>query len=444
VKSLPQELINSLRSLPGFNEEEFTLAHDPATKLTSIRLNPFKKAEFDFELNSPVKWCSNAFYLNDRPFFTHDPLFHAGCYYVQEAGSMFLEHALKSTLDFSAPLKILDLCGAPGGKSTLINSLLNEESILVANEVIKQRSDVLVQNLSKWGTFNTIVTNNDPQKFSQIHSCFDAIIIDAPCSGSGLFRKQPEAIDQWSIDNVNLCSARQKRILADVLPSLKEGGFLYYSTCSYSIQENEGIVNWLVAEFEMEYVPLDLQKDWGIIETPSGYRFYPHLTPSEGFFCAVLKKKEGSQSFSKFIKSKEQALSKGELEVLSTFANPAGARFIKKNSIYHLCNETVLQFISDFGKNLYFKKAGVAMGEIKGKDFVPAQELAWCNYLKSENKIDLDRINSLKYLRKETFSVPDQNPGISLISYKKQGLGWAKVLPGRINNYLPNELRILN
>jgi 16S rRNA C967 or C1407 C5-methylase (RsmB/RsmF family)/NOL1/NOP2/fmu family ribosome biogenesis protein len=440
---LPQELINSLELLPGFESGPFLQAHATAKRITSIRQNPFKKTGLDFGTQRVVRWCHDAYYLDERPAFTLDPLFHAGCYYVQEAGSMFLEHALKSTLDFNEQLKVLDLCAAPGGKSTLINSLLSEESLLVSNEVVKQRSVVLGSNLSKWGTCNAVVTNNDPQRFAQLPSYFDAIVLDAPCSGSGLFRKQPEAIEEWSLDNVNLCSSRQKRIIADCLPALKAGGFLYYSTCSYSKEENEEIVRWMISEFDLEYIPLQVDKDWGIVETEGGYRFYPHLTDSEGFFIAVLRKKEADAGFVRSAKVKEPILAGHELNLLKEFVDPKGFIFHKNNNRFHLVNEALNHFINVVGKGFYLRKAGVAMGEVKGKDFVPDHELALYRGIKYERLLELNQEEALHYLRKEAFSADGAEKGLTLISYQKQGLGWAKILPGRVNNYLPSELRIL-
>ncbi|MES2681184.1 MAG: RsmB/NOP family class I SAM-dependent RNA methyltransferase, partial [Bacteroidota bacterium] len=234
---IPKQLLNSLAGLESFNEKAFVEAHGDEHKITSIRFNPFKKAVPDFELGEKVLWADDAWYLASRPSFTHDPLFHAGCYYVQEAGSMFIEFALKNTVDLTQSLNVLDLCGAPGGKSTLINSLINDESLLVANELIKSRAGILAHNLGKWGTRNTVVTNSEAAKFGALTGFFDVLVIDAPCSGSGLFRKQPEAIAEWSEDNVNLCSTRQRKILEDTLPCLKENGLLIYSTCSYSEKE---------------------------------------------------------------------------------------------------------------------------------------------------------------------------------------------------------------
>ena len=381
MPKLPQQLLNSLSQLDHFNVEAFVEAHKQENKITSIRLNPFKKTQLDFELNDKVGWSSDGYYINNRPSFTHDPLFHAGCYYVQEPGSMFIEFALKQTIDFSKPLKILDACAAPGGKSTLINSLINDESLLIANEFIKSRADILVENLSKWGTCNTIVTNNDTQKFSELTSFFDAIVIDAPCSGSGLFRKQADAVDHWSEDNVIACSIRQKKILEDLVPSLKENGILVYSTCSYSVEEDEQIVEWLIKEFGLEYVALPVKKEWGIVETPGGYRFYPHLTKSEGFFCAVLKKTNAEQTA--FVSKKKPALdvSKAELAILEPFLEQSKNQIIKKNERFHILNPAALNFLISYEKQFYFKKAGAVIGEIKGKDMVPNHELALINWM---------------------------------------------------------------
>ena len=403
---LPKSLTDSLSQYGHVDVEAFTEAHREEHKITSIRVNPFKKTLLDFETGQPVLWAKDAFYLDTRPSFISDPLFHAGCYYVQEAGSMFLEFALKQTLDFSKPLAILDLCAAPGGKSTLVNSLLNAQSLLVANELIKSRAAVLAQNLSKWGTSNTIVTNSDPQKFPAISGFFDAILIDAPCSGSGLFRKQPEAINEWSPENVRNCSIRQKKILTDTLASLKENGILIYSTCSYSKEENEDIVDWAIKNFEMEYVPLAIDKSWGIVETEAGYRFYPHLTKSEGFFCAVLRKKSVEPGF----RSKKKTggdVTKTELTLLEPFLNSGeGQRIFKKNNQFHLLNSAALAFLTNFEKQLYFRKAGTLIGEIKGKDLVPDHDLALSLALREQvRRLDLPKEIALKLLRKENFSV---------------------------------------
>jgi 16S rRNA C967 or C1407 C5-methylase (RsmB/RsmF family)/NOL1/NOP2/fmu family ribosome biogenesis protein len=444
---LPAQLLNSLQNVKGFDEKQFIELHDSEEKLTSIRINPFKKTELEFSVGKQVPWTDSGFYLNERPNFTFDPLFHAGCYYVQEAGSMFLEHVFKNTVDLSGSLSVLDLCGAPGGKSTLINSLINEKSFLISNEVIKTRSDVLAYNISKWGTCNSAVTNCDPQVFSKLEDIFDVIVADVPCSGSGLFRKQPEAVEEWSLDNVNLCCTRQKRIIADCLPALKNGGLFIYSTCSYSKEENEAIVEWMMSEFEMELIPVPMEKDWGIIDTGKGYRFFPYLTKSEGFFCAVLRKKEesGSSSHHKKKKNNFEETTRKERDLLEQWINlKEEHQLFKFQNQFKLVNRTLFDFMNHYGANLYFKKTGTSLGELKREDFLPDHELALSIFLSaSVDKTDLSKEQAISFLKKENLII-EAKKGISLMSYKNFGLGWAKVLDKRINNYLPKEFRILS
>jgi 16S rRNA C967 or C1407 C5-methylase (RsmB/RsmF family) len=291
---LPEDLISSLTGVAGFNPVSFRKIHEEGREPVSIRINQKKWKSLDNEGNAApsilskqsmsemIPWCSSGSYLKARPSFTFDPHFHAGVYYVQEASSMFLEQALKQSIDLSRSLKVLDLCAAPGGKSTHIQSLISSDSLLVSNEVIKSRVSILEENLTKWGGINTIVTQNDPHAFRRLEGFFDVIVVDAPCSGSGLFRREPEAIREWTPDLVKLCSKRQQRILADVLPALKSGGLLIYSTCSYSPEENENIIDWLVHDSELEPVSLVVPALWGIVESTSpnakaiGYRFYPN------------------------------------------------------------------------------------------------------------------------------------------------------------------------
>lgn len=226
---LPEELLESLKSIESFDQEAFEKIHASGEQITSIRINPkkFSIENLKFKIENKIPWTQYGIYLLQRPSFTFDPLFHAGCYYVQEASSMFLEQALKQAVDLSKPVKVLDLCAAPGGKSTHIQSLIPKDSLLVSNEVIQSRVPVLKDNIIKWGTENVVVTRNDPKDFSRLENYFDVILIDAPCSGSGLFRREPEAIEEWSLNNVKLCSLRQQRIVADVFPALKKGWDTY-------------------------------------------------------------------------------------------------------------------------------------------------------------------------------------------------------------------------
>lgn len=443
IPTIPSQLLNSLKKNNGFDEMAFLEAHREENKVTSIRINPLKPSKLSWPLNNSVPWCNNGFYLTQRPSFTYDPLFHSGCYYVQEAGSMFIETALKQTIDFSKSLKILDLCAAPGGKSTLINSLMNQQSLLVANEFVKSRAEVLSYNLSKWGTNNTLVTNNEPGKFAALESYFDVILIDAPCSGSGLFRKQPESINEWSEAAVESCSLRQKNIIKDILPALKQNGILIYSTCSYSEQENEENAKFIVKQFDLKELKINLPNNSGIIQSTHGYRFYPHLVASEGFYCAVFVK-ESSGNSNRLKKNTHQlSVSKAEEALLIPFVNTQDSVLFRKGNRYYFSNHLVMEFVSTFEKNFYYKKAGTSIGEIKGKDVVPDHELALSVYLKSIETCEFEIEQALSYLRKQNLVTTNINTGLKLVTYQSHGLGWAKVLSNRINNYLPNEYRIL-
>ncbi len=314
---IPEKLLQSLAGIKGFNKETFEQIHQSGEQVTSVRFNPKKVSSMvngEWSINNNIQhsplaihqkipWSSQGYYLKERPSFTFDPSFHAGSYYVQEASSMFLEEVLKQTTDLTKPLRVLDLCAAPGGKSTLIQSLISIESLLVSNEVIKSRANILEENIIKWGATNVVITNNDPKDFSRVENYFDVIVIDAPCSGSGLFRKEPEAINEWSEENVNLCNQRQQRIIADVWNSLKQDGILIYSTCSFSQKEDEDILDWIGDEFSVDSLQLAINKDWNIVETNSskknyfGYRFYPDKLKGEGFFIAALQKKRWRSFF---------------------------------------------------------------------------------------------------------------------------------------------------
>jgi NOL1/NOP2/sun family putative RNA methylase len=404
---LPPALIRSLIEQYNIEEEEFISSHENGEQLTSIRINPFKPSNL-FNSEELVPWCENGRYLKERPSFTADPLFHAGCYYVQEASSMFLEQVLKHTVDLTESLRVLDLCAAPGGKSTLISSLLNKNSLLLANEIIKTRVPVLCDNLSKWGPENTYVSNNDPKDFKRLEGYFDVIVADAPCSGSGMFRKDPAAINEWSENAVDLCSQRQKRILADVYPALKQNGTLIYSTCSYSKQENEEITDWLCEEFDLSPIQIPIKTEWGILETRSdlhkcfGYRFYPHRVKGEGFFIAAFQKNELTAS-PHIKRAKENSVNPKSEDLIRRWLNPAeDIKIVNLNDEYFAIpvrHEADLQYLQS---NLYLKKSGIRIGKIMGKDLVPNHEFAISLLVGSVvPELNLTREQSIAYLKRD-------------------------------------------
>lgn len=447
---LPPAFIRSLIEQYNIEEEEFILSHENGEQLTSIRINPFKVSNL-FKSEEQVPWCENGKYLKERPSFTADPLFHAGCYYVQEASSMFLEQVLKNSTDLSENLKVLDLCAAPGGKSTLISSLLNKNSLLLANEIIKTRVPVLCDNLSKWGPENTYVSNNDPRDFKRLEGYFDVIVVDAPCSGSGMFRKDPSAINEWSENAVDLCSQRQKRILADVYPALKQNGTLIYSTCSYSKEENEEISDWLCEEFGLSPIQIPVKSEWGIIETLSdkhkcfGYRFYPHKVKGEGFFITAFRKNQ--ETASPHIKRAKENSVNAKIEDLirKWLKNIQDLRIVNLNDEYFAIparHEADLQYLQS---KLYLKKSGVRMGKIMGKDLVPNHELAISLLAGSIiPELNLTREQSIAYLKRDELRIESDIRGWALMCFQGHPLGWAKILDNRLNNYFPKEIRITN
>jgi 16S rRNA C967 or C1407 C5-methylase (RsmB/RsmF family)/NOL1/NOP2/fmu family ribosome biogenesis protein len=460
ITALPQKLIAALNKLDHFDEAAFRALHESGEQVISVRFNaekikvkegswPASIPEPSFPLAERIPWSSYGYYLSERPSFTLDPLFHAGAYYVQEASGMFLEQALRSSVDLSKPLKVLDLCAAPGGKSTLIQGLISKESLLVSNEVIKTRVPVLHQNLSKWGLMNGILSSNDPKDFKGLPGFFDVLLVDAPCSGSGLFRKDPEAISEWSEDGVKLCNQRQQRILADAWDCLKENGILIYSTCSYSSEENEDIMDTLLKKLECTSLRLPLEASWNITETRSekaggyGYRFYPDKLNGEGFFLSVVQKKTGTPRFPKAVEKRE-GLSKREEAYLRKYLPDERLQFIRINEWVHSMPANLINDLLVMKNYLYLKKAGILTGKMGSDEWIPDHELALSTGLNPLiPELELSRSDALKYLRRDDFTVDAQAKGWKPVSYQHQKLGWVKMLSNRINNYFPKSWRIL-
>lgn len=453
---LPSPLLKSLQETFDVHEEDFLAVHKSSEDRTSIRLNPDKPFYEDPANSSQIPWCENGRYLENRPIFTLDPFFHAGCYYVQEASSMFVSHIIKSLSLEKSALVALDLCAAPGGKSTLLSSELHLESLLISNEIIKSRAGVLSDNISKWGKGNTIVSNNDPKTFSMLPGYIDLLLIDAPCSGSGMFRKDPNTISEWSEAAVKLCSHRQKRILADSISALKESGILIYATCSYSKEENEDISDWLVETYNLESLAIPYQSHWGIIETRSvrhhcyGYRFYPHLVKGEGFFVTVFRKNE-----KQFTNLKRTTKRNTQNKNKQRAGQDIISNWLKQPSRFSPIpfKDELLAFPKRYAEDLfllqetlYLKKAGINIGTLKGKDVIPHHELALSIELNEDRspKLLLSKEDALIYLRKNELDIDTKLRGWALANYKGANLGWMKILPNRINNYLPKELRIQN
>ncbi|MEI9918201.1 MAG: rRNA cytosine-C5-methyltransferase [Bacteroidota bacterium] len=421
TSKIPEAFERRMTLRGDFNELRKALEGEPSV---SVRINTQKNNSLKGE---QVPWCSTGIYLPERPVFTLDPDFHAGAYYVQEASSMFLEQAVKASVDLTKPLRVLDLCAAPGGKSTHLLQLINDESLLVSNEVIRTRANILSENIQKWGKANVIVTNNDPKDFSGLNGYFDLVVVDAPCSGEGLFRKDEAAMEEWSEENVNLCALRQRRILSDVWPSLKENGVLIYCTCTYNEAENENNLEWLSQQKDIEFIDFPLFPG---VEKTSGYRFMPHKIKGEGFFISAIRKR-----------SKEETVRlKGNNLKLSKL-NPG---WLKGDFKYYELNDLLIAVSVDEFLPLNIVTRGVAVAGIMKNKLVPEHSIALSTQL-DENSfplIDLEKKEALKFLSKETIEARDNERGFALVRYNGNNLGFVNRLGTRLNNLYPANWRI--
>lgn len=446
--SLPQALFESFSHITVPDIDQLNEAHQ-LPPVVSVRLNPIKPSKA-FADATPVPWCTQGRYLDQRPSFTADPLLHAGCYYVQEASSMFLEHALKQMVDFTQCLMALDLCAAPGGKSTLLSSLLNEQSLLLSNEVIPSRVSMLTENLTKWGQLNTWVCSNDPKQFAPINNLFDIVLIDAPCSGSGLFRKMPDFIHDWDMDHVHLCSQRQQRIVHDIFPSVKEEGIMVYMTCSFCEEENEQMVDIILQEFDVDSCAIDIPAEWGIVETISqakqgyGYRFFPHLLNGEGFFLACFKKRTSGEKPNKIDPNRSRK-NKTDLTPLQSFVDTANKVGLLQNDHLMMIEEAHAEYAEYFAQHLKVVKKGILCGKVIRGELIPEHELAMYAHLRRDiPAVDVNLEQAVRYLQREPIEIDCPAKGWFLLRYEGQSLGWIKNLGNRINNYYPSHYRILN
>ena len=409
--SLPADFVAETRRIMGDERfSRFLGAFDEEAPV-SIRVNPRKRSKGQVldcgqspdQATCPsdrqVPWCPEGYYLQDRPQFTFDPLLHAGCYYVQEASSMFVTHILRNC-QLSARLcrlarprivncqLALDLCAAPGGKSTALRSVLPDDCVLISNEPMGNRAQILLENITKWGAPNCIVTNNYPRDFRKSKLKFDLILCDVPCSGEGMMRKDPGAIAEWSPQNVEKCWQLQREIVSDAWECLNPGGLFIYSTCTYNTKENEENIQWILDNYDAEVLDIPVDPSWNItgsllpgFDYPV-YRFIPGITRGEGLFvCALRKQKEENLDFR--IKSDD---------------------ITKKLSKFSILNSQ-LEY--------------------------------------SDIYVDVPYSEAIKYLRGEALVLPPDTPrGIVTITYKGQPLGPVKNIGNRANNLYPKPWRI--
>ena len=420
--NLPKEFETYTRKL--FGEERYVLFLKGLDQdsPTSIRLNTFKLKEnegiSETLIPQQIPWCKEGYYLNERPNFTFDPLLHAGIYYVQEASSMFLSHVLRQLIKH--PVMMLDLCAAPGGKTTCARTAIPGGSLLFSNEPIGKRAQILAENIQKFGHPDIVVTNNYPRDYKKTKLVFDVIIADVPCSGEGMFRKDAQAIEEWSLQNVEKCCQLQRSIITDIWDNLRPGGILVYSTCTFNAHENEENVAWILNHYDAELIEIPVEKEWNITSSLIGnplndgrkfpvYRFIPGLTKGEGLFMAVIRKA-------------------GDNENLN---NPNDIRSDK--------------IVAEANKRLKVLVHGVKKNIEKGKNIIPDHSLA-LSIVGNKGKfpaIEIDYSTSISYLRHEAIVLPPDSPkGIVTLQYRGVPIGFAKNLGSRANNLYPQEWRI--
>lgn len=438
------------------------LSLDQTASPISVRLNPYKEHYFLPQENTQLKgenvpWSSNGFYLDERPGFTIDPLFHAGIYYVQEASSMFLEQVFEqATGDKRSPLVILDLCASPGGKTTHLASMAGPDALVVANEVNKQRAAVLMENVQKWGSGNIAVTQNDPSDFKSLHHFFDVAVIDAPCSGEGMFRKTPAAQEQWSENNVALCGRRQQRILADVWDTVKPGGLIIYSTCTFNRTENEENLRWIAGQFGAEPVAVEADPSWGVVRTETegifGFRFYPHRLNGEGLFMSVMRKPgkpdgERKTNKRKAFASSFSTLSKQEASIVSQWVSqPEEMAFFSRGEPVYGIRKTTEDLLEKVAAALNLLYCGVEMGQLFHRALKPSHPLSLFHGL-NMNRVPVTELpleETLHYLRKAAVDARHFEEGINLVTYRGVPVGYVKRVGNRCNNLYPKEQRILH
>ena len=438
-----------MRQQLGDDAESLFVALDTEPAV-SIRLNPAKPAPtYDGE---GVGWCPWGRYLAERPQFTLDPLLHGGAYYVQEASSQFVAHILGG--DDLRGARILDMCAAPGGKTTIYSTLVGREGLVVANDINRSRTLALADNVQRWGMGNVVVTCNEPAHIGAFEEWFDVVAVDAPCSGEGMFRKMDEARTEWSPAAVEQCVARQRDILAEAWRALRPGGKLIYSTCTFNDKEDEGIVEWLIEEYGDEVVAADnvaTNDEWGIARSTIGvaqcFHFYPGKTRGEGFFAAVVRKREGVI---------HRAVPKARRKVFGQVDKQSVAEVVRwvddgSKMAFRLVGDTIYGYhsaviddVTHLSESLSVVYSGVAMGQLFKGRLKPEHALAL--YVGRNDAVvsvvEVSEEDAVNYLRKQDIAATQFDEGVNVVSYRGVAIGFIKRIGARCNNMYPKDLRI--
>ncbi|MDP4869133.1 MAG: hypothetical protein NWR10_09495 [Crocinitomicaceae bacterium] len=434
MTSLPQDFIKRIQQDPFVPVGLLQALEETAP--TSVRLHPQRKS--NFQTSDPVAWSSSGIYLKERPAFTYDPLFHAGAYYPQEAGSMYLEKVLEQLALPENPV-ILDLSAAPGGKSTLIASFLNQKGILIANEINRSRAYILSENLTKWGYANTFVCNHKPSELSALQGQVDVLVVDAPCSGEGMFRKDHQARAEWHLGNAATCASRQTEIIDEVWPLLKEGGYLIYSTCTFNPEENENQLIHLLEEESAQKIKLPHFEGLQADRHEIGYYFFPNQVKSEGFYIAALQKT--SRAHTKHKPSKNSELGAAPKELLAMLNTTHDLQFWQEADQVYVTTPFA-RSIYGLIKDLKFLKKGIHVATAHKKSWTPGYELTysllpiWNFPIKA-----VEAPEALRILHGESqqWEAP---AGFYLVTFEGQAIAMIKQIGQRFNNLHPTEWRI--
>ena len=425
---------------------------------TSVRLNALKMSEPKWDAKK-VAWSRDGYSLQSRPSFTLDTAFHAGAYYVQEASSQFAGYIFEQAMGGEEACRgrcVLDMCAAPGGKSTHYATLVGEQGLVVANEINRSRASVLSDNARKWGLANMVVTCNDSAQVAAFEQWFDMVAVDAPCSGEGMFRKSDEACEQWSEANVAMCAERQWEILQNAFAALREGGVLIYSTCTFNRSEDEDILERACAAFgdELEAVDKIFADDsWGVVVGEVGpfqtFRFFPHKLTGEGMFMAVARKAGIASSRRRNPKPRRRIVEradKASVQELSRWVQrPEQMRFFAAGDNFYGCQESQFERVEALANHLSVIYSGVCMGQLFKGRLKPDGALAFYVGLKREALPcrEVDEATALNFLRKADVVSEGFADGINLVLHEGLPLGFVKRVGARINNMYPNSLRIL-
>ena len=454
MRALPVAFTERMRKQLGAEEAERLFEALDSVSPVAVRLNPVKCGDGGVWNDSEaIGWSKCGRKLKERPSFTLDTAFHAGAYYVQEAASQFIDHIISG--EELQGKRVLDMCSAPGGKTTIYSTAVGEDGLVVANEYVRSRANILADNVRKWGMGNVLVTNNAPEHLAQFEGWFDVVAVDAPCSGEGMFRKEEAAREDWSDEAVKMCAARQLSIVREAWRSLRDGGLFIYSTCTFNDEEDEGVLNAFIEESGDVFEPsreIEIDENWGIVTGNVGafqtFRFFPHKTDSEGLFVAVARKNESTpQRTPKSRKKVLQDVDKASRKELSRWLMEAdNYAFAMAGDTIYAYHDEQYKAVQALSEGLTAIYSGVAMGQIfKGKlkpDWALSQYVGLNRDVVAIEELDDER--ALDYLRKRDIAVGDMVEGINMVTHHGRALGFVKRVGARCNNLYPNSLKIMN